>query len=64
MGLPVLINYPGWLADQIKENNCGFVVEPDDEKAFSDALQEASDNKVELQKKRTMRKKPFIEICP
>ena len=50
-GLPVLINYPGWLADQIKEHNCGFVVEPDNSHAFADALQEASDNRVKLQKK-------------
>ena len=56
MGLPVLINYPGWLADQIKEHNCGFVFEPDDAKAFADALQEASDNRVELQKKENAQK--------
>lgn len=37
-GLPVLNNYPGWLADMIKENNCGVAVEPDNPQAFADAL--------------------------
>jgi glycosyltransferase involved in cell wall biosynthesis len=37
-GLPVLNNYPGWLADLIRENNCGVVVEPDNPQAFGDAL--------------------------
>jgi glycosyltransferase involved in cell wall biosynthesis len=37
-GLPVLNNYPGWLADLIKENNCGVVVEPDNPKAFAEGL--------------------------
>jgi glycosyltransferase involved in cell wall biosynthesis len=35
-GLPVLNNYPGWLADLIRENNCGVVVEPDNAKSFAD----------------------------
>lgn len=37
-GLPVLNNYPGWLADMIKENRCGVAVEPDNPQAFADAL--------------------------
>lgn len=37
-GLPVLNNYPGWLADMIKENNCGVAVEPDNPQVFADAL--------------------------
>jgi glycosyltransferase involved in cell wall biosynthesis len=37
-GLPVLNNYPGWLADLIAENNCGVVVEPDNPKAFAEGL--------------------------
>lgn len=37
-GLPVLNNYPGWLAGLIKENACGFAVPPDDPDAFADAL--------------------------
>ena len=36
-GLPVLNNYPGWVADMIGEANCGRVVPPDDPRAFADA---------------------------
>lgn len=41
-GLPVLNNYPGWLAEQIIENECGFAVPPDDRVAFADALEKAA----------------------
>lgn len=44
-GLPVLNNYPGWLAGMIKENNCGYAIEPDNASAFADALEHAADNK-------------------
>ncbi len=37
-GLPVLNNYPGWLADMIREHDCGVVVPPDDPRAFADAV--------------------------
>lgn len=37
-GLPVVNNYPGWLADIIREYNCGLVVTPDNALAFADAL--------------------------
>ncbi len=37
-GLPVLNNYPGWLAEMITENNLGAVVRPDDPKEFANAL--------------------------
>jgi glycosyltransferase involved in cell wall biosynthesis len=43
-GLPVLNNYPGWLADLIHENNCGVVVEPNNPKAFADGLILLADN--------------------
>lgn len=36
-GLPVLNNYPGWLAGMIEEHRCGLVVPPDDADAFADA---------------------------
>jgi len=42
-GLPVLNNYPGWLAGMILENSCGFAVAPEDPKAFADALEQAAD---------------------
>ena len=41
-GLPVLNNYPGWLAEMITENRCGFAVPPDDPVAFADALEQAA----------------------
>jgi glycosyltransferase involved in cell wall biosynthesis len=37
-GLPVLNNYPGWLAELIQEHQCGFAVPPDNVGAFADAL--------------------------
>lgn len=47
-GLPVLNNYPGWLADMIGENNCGIVVPPNDANAFADAVVHMRDNPEEL----------------
>lgn len=44
-GLPVLNNYPGWLAGMINDNHCGYAIEPDNAQAFADALENASDNK-------------------
>jgi glycosyltransferase involved in cell wall biosynthesis len=44
-GLPVINNYPGWLAGIIEEKNCGFSVEPDSPQIFADALVEAADNR-------------------
>ena len=37
-GLPVVNNYPGWIADMITEHGCGLVVPPDDPAAFADAV--------------------------
>ena len=37
-GLPVLNNYPGWLADMINEYDAGIAVPPDRPSLFSDAL--------------------------
>lgn len=38
-GIPVVNNYPGWLARLIRDNECGIVVPPGDPAAFADALQ-------------------------
>jgi glycosyltransferase involved in cell wall biosynthesis len=38
-GIPILNNYPGWLADLIREYNCGIVAPPDDPEALADALE-------------------------
>ena len=43
-GLPVLTNYPGWVANLVSENNCGFSIPPDDPIAFADALEAAHKN--------------------
>jgi glycosyltransferase involved in cell wall biosynthesis len=47
-GLPVLNNYPGWLAEIITSWNCGFSVPPGDPDAFADALEQAADDKKKL----------------
>ena len=41
-GLPVLNNYPGWLAEMITEHRCGFTVPPDNPVVFADALEQAA----------------------
>lgn len=48
-GLPVLNNYPGWLADMIEENGCGVVVPPDDPRAFADRVLWMKDHPQQLQ---------------
>lgn len=48
-GLPVLNNYPGWLADMITQQGCGKAIAPDDPVAFADALQNMAQNKTALQ---------------
>ena len=50
-GLPVLNNYPGWLAGLVEEHNCGYAVAPDDPDAFADALEHAADNRKQLREK-------------
>lgn len=47
-GLPVLNNYPGWLAELIERHGCGFAVPPDDPVAFANALEAAAADKVAL----------------
>lgn len=47
-GLPVLINYPGWLADVVTETRCGYAIPPSDAKAFARALIHAREHREEL----------------
>lgn len=47
-GLPVLNNYPGWLADMIEHEQCGFAVAPGDPVAFADALERATNERNSL----------------
>lgn len=44
-GVPVITNYPGWIADLITENNCGYEVPPDSPEAFADALEHLADDR-------------------
>jgi glycosyltransferase involved in cell wall biosynthesis len=37
-GLPVVNNYPGWLAEMIQQHRCGLAVPPGDPAALADAL--------------------------
>jgi len=55
-GLPVINNYPGWLAEIIEENNCGFSIPPDKPDVFADVLVYASNNekKIESMGKKSM----------
>jgi len=48
-GLPVLNNYPGWLAGMIESNEIGVVVSPDDPKAFAEALKALSADRQRLE---------------
>ncbi len=42
--LPVLINYPGWIADLLIKFRCGVVVPPENPQAFADALEYLADH--------------------
>jgi glycosyltransferase involved in cell wall biosynthesis len=43
-GLPVINNYPGWVARLIEEHACGFAVNPEDPEALADALSWMADH--------------------
>ncbi len=49
-GLPVLNNYPGWVASLIEEHGCGVAVPPDDPDAFASALVYLADHPEERKK--------------
>ena len=42
-GLPVLVNYPGWMAEMVTAQGAGVVVPPQDSVAFADALMHMAD---------------------
>lgn len=44
-GLPVINNYPGWLADLITENECGIAIPPENPSIFADAILKITDSK-------------------
>lgn len=47
-GLPVINNYPGWVAEMIEEYQFGFAIAPDDPIAFADALERAAADRAAL----------------
>jgi glycosyltransferase involved in cell wall biosynthesis len=47
-GVPVLNNYPGWLAEMIESNGCGYAVPAADPAAFADALERAAAERDQL----------------
>lgn len=49
-GIPVLNNYPGWLAGLIEQNQCGFAIMPNDPDAFAESLMTAADHREELKR--------------
>ncbi len=42
-GLPVLVNYPGWMGEMVVADGAGVVVPPQDPVAFADALTSLAD---------------------
>ena len=46
LGLPVVNNYPGWLATMIEDEEIGIVVAPESSREFADALIYLADNPV------------------
>ena len=48
-GLPVLVNYPGWLAEIINQHDCGWTVPPGDPEGFADVLEWAADHRDSLE---------------
>ena len=47
-GLPIINNYPGWLADLIDKTKCGVVVPAESPCQFADALEYLADNREAL----------------
>jgi glycosyltransferase involved in cell wall biosynthesis len=43
-GIPVLNNYPGWLADMIREKDLGIVVPPENPRAFAEGIIELAND--------------------
>ena len=47
-GLPVLVNYPGWMADLVTREGAGVVVPPQDPGAFAHALMHMADSRAAI----------------
>jgi len=44
-GLPVVNNYPGWIADLVTQHDCGVAIEPGNARVFADALEQLADDR-------------------
>jgi glycosyltransferase involved in cell wall biosynthesis len=51
-GLPVLCNYPGWLAEMIQQHDIGVAVPPEKPELFADGLEQLADRPDESAVKR------------
>ncbi len=49
-GLPVITNYPGWIADIIKDNKIGYSINQDSPDSFTDVLIHLADNPLIVEK--------------
>ena len=47
-GLPVIVNYPGWVSHLLAEEECGVSVEPSDSVAFANQLINMADGQLDL----------------
>lgn len=43
-GVPVVTNYPGWIADMVRENSCGIATLPNSSASFADAICSLADD--------------------
>jgi glycosyltransferase involved in cell wall biosynthesis len=59
-GLPTLLNYPGWLADLVTSNRCGWAVAAENPAAFADSLEDAADHR-ELTREKGLRARHLAE---
>lgn len=59
-GLPVVNNYPGWLADMIKANELGVVTEPNNPESLAEGIEFLIDNE-DLRKKYGLNARTFAE---
>lgn len=60
IGLPVLTNYPGWVAELIENNHCGVSCEPSDAHKFADKIEYLLDNRAMLKNMGTNARKLAI----
>ena len=49
VGLPVLVNYPGWLATIVEDNKIGYFANPSIYNSLADKLEEAYENRGNLE---------------